>query len=669
MRERLYRLLVGRIPGIRDRYIRVRKEYKGRLQAFLYLLWLNIQYYLFFRRSLKTPVGCAVYEEIPLFQHAPESSRTWTESPEDFAERLKKYDVVSFDVFDTLLFRCCEQPTDVFYFVGMVLRYPDFKQMRVEAERKARKKKQLENGTVELTLSELWDILSKDTGIPKAEGMQAELEWEKRCCYANPYMQTVIRHLQKQKKRMFAVSDMYLGKQFLVPLLESCGYTGFSDILVSCDFGKSKCDGGLYQILRERLGDGKSCVHIGDHRYADYFQAIRHGLAAFHYPNVNQMGAPYRVRDLSLMTGSIYRGLVNARLYAGGERISREYEYGYIYGGLFVIGYCRFIHACRKQLAADKILFFSRDGWLLQKVYQVLYPAEKDDTVYAYWSRYAAVKLSAGYYRQEYLQRFLTHKADQHIPLQKIVESMELSDMLDPLCRSVGAAPETELTNKNIKAVTDYFIKEYGQILLHYKKQREAGKIYYKQLLAGCRSVAAVDIGWAGSGALMLDYMVNREWKLSCSVFGILAGTSSCYTPHSDSFEPFFTDGFLKSYLYSQQENRDLWKYHDPAQKHNLYWELLLGAPEGSFQGFYPRSDGSIELRVKPLPEYAPQIREIHKGAMDFVKQFLTAEQRLGFCFSISGRDAYAPMIPVLNRKNKKFAEGLEAFLDETNIG
>ena len=80
MRERLYRLLVGRIPGIRDRYIRVRKEYKRRLQAFLYLLWLNIQYYLFFRRSLKTPVGCAVYEEIPLFQHAPESSRTWTES-------------------------------------------------------------------------------------------------------------------------------------------------------------------------------------------------------------------------------------------------------------------------------------------------------------------------------------------------------------------------------------------------------------------------------------------------------------------------------------------------------------------------------------------------------------------------------------------------------------
>ena len=157
--------------------------------------------------------------------------------------------------------------------------------------------------------------------------------------------------------------------------------------------------------------------------------------------------------------------------------------------------------------------------------------------------------------------------------------------MLDPLCRSVGAAPETELTNKNIEAVTDYFIKEYGQILLHYKKQREAGKIYYKQLLAGCRSVAAVDIGWAGSGALMLDYMVNREWKLSCSVFGILAGTSSCYTPHSDSFEPFLTDGFLKSYLYSQQENRDLWKYHDPAQKHNLYWELLLGAPE-AFRDF-----------------------------------------------------------------------------------
>ena len=76
--------------------------------------------------------------------------------------------------------------------------------------------------------------------------------------------------------------------------------------------------------------------------------------------------------------------------------------------------YKRQIHDYAEKNGIEKILFFSRDGYVLQKAYLTMYPEEKTRTAYAYWSRRAAVKISAGYYRREYFQRFLFHKADQH---------------------------------------------------------------------------------------------------------------------------------------------------------------------------------------------------------------------------------------------------------------
>ena len=72
---------------------------------------------------------------------------------------------------------------------------------------------------------------------------------------------------------------------------------------------------------------------------------------------------------MSKLVGSIYRGLVNSRIYNGLESYSLQYEYGYIYGGLFVTGYCKFIHWYARSKGIQKLLFLSRDGALLLKAY------------------------------------------------------------------------------------------------------------------------------------------------------------------------------------------------------------------------------------------------------------------------------------------------------------
>lgn len=78
-------------------------------------------------------------------------------------------------------------------------------------------------GTGEVTIEEIWRILERETGISRKIGVQTEWSWEKRCCFANPYMLKVVQELQKYGKRLIVISDMYLGQRRVQELLENCG--------------------------------------------------------------------------------------------------------------------------------------------------------------------------------------------------------------------------------------------------------------------------------------------------------------------------------------------------------------------------------------------------------------------------------------------------------------
>lgn len=661
MRERLIRLLLGRSPVIREKFLRFRKKGGGRLKGLGYLLWLQLLYG--WRPEAEER------ERIALYAKESESSFSRRAAPEEFAQELARYGAVSFDVFDTLLFRPFSDPADLFYLAGMELHYPDFRRIRMQTEARARRQRKAETGSAEVTFEEIWTAMEEETGIPRERGMEVEFGWELRCCTANPYMRQAVEALQRQGRRVFAVSDMYLGEARIRRLLEGCGYTGLAGCLVSGDEGVSKWEGGLYRLLRDRLGPGVSAVHVGDNPRADVRRAREAGLAARLYPNVSQAGRRYRPHDMTPITGSLYRGLVNIRLHSGLDVCSREYEYGFVYGGLFAAGYCRFIHAYAEAHNLDRVLFLSRDGAALLRAYRLLYPEEGERAVYAYWSRLAAVKVTAGGYKAAYFRQFLDHKAGGGFSLRRVLAGMELEDWLPDLCRTVGAHPADPLTHKNLESVKSYVQRRWPDVLERYAPQAEAAGRYYAGLLRGCRRAAAVDIGWAGSGAVMLDYAVNRQWGLDCPVAGLLAGTLSAPMTEADGTAPFLFSGVLESYLFAAGENRDLWKRHDPIRGDNLYWERLLGSTEGSLVGFYPDGRGGTSLRFRPPPAHPERIAAIHEGLLDFVRLFLETERRLGVTIPVSGRDAYAPMIAVCDRKNRRFRKGLEALLDEPHIG
>ncbi|MFV0364656.1 MAG: HAD-IA family hydrolase [Suipraeoptans sp.] len=670
LKEELYHAFVNKVPGIKERYKKQRSRSKGigRLYTWMYLIGLNISYYIFRNDKLKIVSKYPYYEEKDLYYLGSESSISKRESPKELAGILADHDVISLDVFDTLVFRPFSEPIDLFYILGEKLNYMDFKRIRVEMEWKARELKKKERNSYEVSLSEIYDLLSKETGIDKEVAMNLELELEYDLCFANPYMYRVVEELIKYDKKIIINSDMYLSTDQIKILLKRCGYPEFTNYYVSSDFDKSKSSGDLYELIKKEEGENLTYAHVGDNFKSDIEQAGKHGFNSFHYVNVNHVGNSYRPEDMSVITGAIYRGVINAQIHNGLCEFSREYEYGYIYGGLFVYGYCRFIHEYVKSNNIDKILFLSRDGDILSKAYEKLYQEESCKHEYVYWSRLAATKMAAKYYKYDYFRRFVYHKINQNYTIEQVLAAMELEDMTSDFCKAKEMEPTSMLGEKSAEVLKEYLMESWDYVLEHYEEQLDAGKIYYESVLKNCSKVVAVDIGWAGSGAITLDYIVNNIWNIDCEITGIVAGTNTCHNAEPDCSETYLQNGRIISYLYSQRKNRDLWKLHDPSKNHNLYWETLLDSPTGSLKGFYLDDQGKSRCEFKKAATNSEKIKEIQRGILDFIKVFDIIEKRTGFRECVSGRDAYAPMINVQSVENKKFVKTIDELSDDMNI-
>lgn len=643
LRLKVYHILVNRIPAIQKEYHKIRLErpgMSGRIYAWYRLLWMNLCWLMGSRKLEKQIFYPDMGKKANIDRR--ESEMLPRKTAEEMAEYLSQADIISFDLFDTLIFRPVCAPTDLFFFMGEQLAFLDFERIRREMEHKARQKAYKKKKSYEVTLEEIYDEMETWTGIPKNKGMQTEIDTELAFCFANPYLLKVYQLLREKirgtNKKIICVSDMYLPKAVLQQMALKCGYTDPDAMFVSCECGCSKAEGSLYEFVMDTYGRNLKYIHAGDNPQADGIQAGKNGWEAVHVPNVNIAGMPYRAEDLSLLTGSLYRGIVNSRLYNGSAVYDSDYEMGYIYGGIFVLGYCQFIHQYAKEHSVDKLLFLSRDGDVVKKVYEFLYPQEKQKCEYVYWSRTVATKLMAKRDRYDYLRRFIDHKVNQNLTLEEVYQSMGLEDMLKEDAKTV-------LTDKNAEAVKEALLARWSNVLEHYEGLRQAGKQYYSQVLKGCKKALAIDVGWAGSGPIALHSMVNQEWKLDCDIVGMIAGSNSVHNAEPNASESFLYSGRLVSYFYSQEHNREYWKWHNPGKNHNLLVELLLSSKEGSLKDMVPDKSAKEGYRfVFKKPDVAAtKVEQIQKGIGDFARDYYAyVPEAVRKKHRISGSDAYA---------------------------
>ncbi|WP_168123908.1 HAD-IA family hydrolase [Paenibacillus sp. HB172176] len=591
---------------------------------------------------IKTEKGGSMdYKKLP-YLDGPESEISNRVSITQLAKKLMKHEVISFDVFDTLILRPFAKPEHLFFLLGNKHKQINFLSIRVEAEKEARNIAFIKKGNREVTIYDIYEIIERKTGIKKEYGVQVEIETELKICAPNPYMREIFEILKSKRKRIVAISDMYVTKEMLIEFLNKCGYFGFEDVFISSENNCSKRTKGLFMIALNKLKiDPIDMVHVGDNFQTDIKAANSLNINTVYYKNVNDIGNDYRTDGMSELIGSTYSGIVNSHLHNGDNVYTPYYEFGFTYGGIYILGFCNWIYEFAKKNDIDKILFLSRDGEIYKQVFDYLYPGIQNE--YVYWSRIANTKYTVEKNREDFITRMIYHKSIGVIPtsLKSMLDSLDLTEMLRIL--PYNGLKEEEIIHKgNVKIVEDFFIDHWECVVENLSVNNEIVKQYILSKVGSSKKVAVVDVGWIGSGGLGLKYLIEEKWGQDCKVFSLIA--ASRYWNHTANINEIM-NGETIPYIFSRMYNRNLYDTHSNTNKNsnNIFFELFTQACYPSFSGFKRNESGFEFLFDVPEVENYEYIKEVHQGIFDFVKKYNETFKDFKYLSNISGYDAYIP--------------------------
>ena len=303
---------------------------------------------------------------------------------EDWREKLMHADVVSFDIFDTLLYRDVLFPEDVFAILENANGIEGFSSLRIEAQ------KQCPSGSLNQIYGLLADMLQWSEKEARTAERQ-EVELEKTLIHRRDRSFVIYRMAIELGKRIILCSEMYFSEKQLRYLLDGAGVSGYEKIFVSCEYGAAKNE-GLFQIIRDCYAG--SILHIGDSIETDG-KCIESGIQYYHMPSILHDALTSRWKKSIICSETVAeRNLIAMVLTARERAADKLHRYAVSVVAPIMIGYTDWLLRRVKEDAVDSVLFFSRDGWLFKQLYDWL-PTEKPPAYYFHTSRRAALRLIA----------------------------------------------------------------------------------------------------------------------------------------------------------------------------------------------------------------------------------------------------------------------------------
>lgn len=297
---------------------------------------------------------------------------------EEMKSRLDAYDIITFDVFDTLVTRCVLRPVDLFSLVEAAAKQKgllsgSFSQDRRQAEQLA-----YEKYGESANFRQIYQVLQDRYCYTRAACealMELEFDTEKQVVVPRRAVRDLFRYLLGKGKRILLCSDMYLSSQQIQQLLVCCGYPEGLEIWVSCERGGTKSSGVLWDKLFASLPPGKSVVHVGDNPDADYRKLRQMGRDAV---PIDSAAALFQDSELygylsqyvhdDIGSSLILGYLVNNALFnspfsdldGGKEAVS-------VWGGA---AFSCFMDFLVRSGDDSQLLFVTREGYLLKPMYE-----------------------------------------------------------------------------------------------------------------------------------------------------------------------------------------------------------------------------------------------------------------------------------------------------------
>ena len=265
--------------------------------------------------------------------------------------------VQSFDIFDTLLARTVVVPSDLFDIIEQKFPYPNFKQIRLLAEKNC-------NGTMDGIYSNIQQL----TNEPK-EIIQILREFELQIEMENtiPIMTNIVRINDGD----ILVSDMYLSPYEIRKLLDYHKINPNTTLYVSPG---GKYNGSMWQKLVQEY---RILSHTGDNYHSDIQMAAKYNIQGNHtkYHIFRVLETFFLTRNFEVSTF-----LRKFRLMNPYKENSEEW---YTYEEQICINIPLLIFICHKLAEIlqkenrTTVLFLTRDGCLLIKLFSFIYPQYK----------------------------------------------------------------------------------------------------------------------------------------------------------------------------------------------------------------------------------------------------------------------------------------------------
>ncbi len=525
---------------------------------------------------------------------------------------LMQYDVVSFDIFDTLITRGILHPDDVFRLIGEKIKNlyhldMDFLKLRKQAETQAWQKKG--------AYTNIHDIYKEFVDVARVSEQQAvaikelEIETEYNLSIPRRDMLDLYQTLLEAGKRIILVSDMYLTKEYIKRMLKKCGYEGYHEIWISCECGLRKDQDNIWDSILPRY-EGKKFIHVGDNVRSDWQTLVDRRQEAFWIINPfdEWKFTPYYEKYRKYDDGNIVNSLILGMTLNGGLvnspfGLTREAQpeiqdgksLGFaVFGPLFYL----FINWIQKESPDDAVLaFLAREGYVLEPLYKLIMECTKQEAkehCYLLASRRAVTvagirdwndvrAIVSKYYRGK-LSNML--QARFGIMLDESIEDKEI--MLD-----------VEL-EENIEEIMDILYKDEKRIFDAFEEEKQAYLTYMEQLIPKEKwdRISVIDVGYSGTIQYFLAKLLEKK------IGGYYLATFQDTKPDKI--------GCVCEGLYNPQK-----EFLAEIIRTQLFLEAVLQAPYGQLIKF-EKGDGKIQYKMKPAENVQIEIKELQKGIFEY---------------------------------------------------
>ena len=568
---------------------------------------------------------CAHYTPLRFLHKAP-----LDKPPFDLtAECAKpKYKYVSFALFDTLTVRPLWQTSDLFRLMDEEFtKHFDcptfFSRMREEAEALARRV----NSCHGISLEEIYTALEENFGIPHHVSemmLQYEIALEIQISRPRKRVQNLFAILRDMGKKIVITEDSYLPREAVHAILKKHGYH-FDHIFLSHECEGSKGEGTLYPYILERLKISPTDImHLGSESLADAQMPKKHDIESIHIPRPANLfkthtlhhwlhGTVYDTREytLSYLGTSSLLALAANKLWDDPFRAYKKdsafngdpYELGYYALGMYCYSLALWLRGIVEKNNYKHIHFVGRDGFLIQKVYNILSPGTENS--YVSFSRKALMPLLI-----EGMHDFsrlactnLFYVLDKTPKSFFSLFAPILPDKKDfyTACQDADFAFDKVFQSKDCYQL---FVKKVLSGLYDQKRvdnYRDTMRTYFVTLIND-KSLMC-DSGYAG-----------RTESILSRLLGIQIDAAYIHQTHEFASR----NAFLKNFFIHAHHD------HTPMV-YGFMRELLLAEQGPSCVGFQQHA-GQVSPafeKYNPLYEEKFILERIHKGALDFINDIV----------------------------------------------